>query len=183
MVSFERELGALALACSDEGVRRLGWSAEEAAAARALLRDGRHEEPGLPGGSGPGEALDRLAGEPLRADVVFWDPFSPEGQPGALWTIDAFARLAARCAPGATLFTYSTATATRSALLLAGFEVGRGDASGPKEETTAAAMPPAAPARPLDARWLDRLARSSAPFPPDAPPDALDRIRALPQFR
>ena len=114
--------------------------------------------------------------------MVYWDPFSPKVN-GALWTADAFARLAARCAPGATLFTYSTATATRSALLLAGFVVGRGDASGPKEETTAAAIPPALPARPLDARWLARLARSSAPFPPDAPAGALERIAALPQFR
>jgi queuine tRNA-ribosyltransferase len=101
---------------------------------------------------------------------------------GALWTAGAFSRLAARCAPGATLFTYSAATATRTALLLAGFAVGRGDASGPKVETTAAALPPALPARPLDARWRARLARSSAPFPPDAPGDALGRIDKLSQF-
>jgi queuine tRNA-ribosyltransferase len=96
--------------------------------------------------------------------------------------VGAFAALRGRCAPGCTLFTYSTATATRSALLLAGFHVGVGDPSGPKEETTAAAVPPAAPARPLDARWLARLARSSAAWPVDAPPDALDRVRAHPQF-
>jgi len=101
---------------------------------------------------------------------------------GALWTAGAFACLAARCAPGAALFTYSTATSVRSALLLAGFAVGHGDASGPKEETTAAALPPALPARPLDARWLTRLRRSSAPFPGDAPADALERITAMKQF-
>jgi queuine tRNA-ribosyltransferase len=182
LVSFERELGALFLACSDDGARRLGWSAGEAAAARALLHGGRHEEPGLTWQLRLGEALDRLDAEPLRADVVYWDPFSPKVN-GPLWTSGAFARLAARCAPGATLFTYSTATATRSALLLAGFAVGHGDASGPKEETTAAALPPALPARPLDGRWLARLARSSAPFPPDAPRDALERISAMQQFR
>jgi queuine tRNA-ribosyltransferase len=114
--------------------------------------------------------------------VVYWDPFSPKVN-GGLWTAGAFARLAARCAPGAALFTYSTATAVRSALLLAGFAVGHGDASGPKEETTAAALPPALPARPLDARWLARLGRSSAPFPADAPADALGRIAASAQFR
>ena len=43
-------------------------------------------------------------------------------------------------------------------------------------------------AHPLDARWLARLARSSAAFPSDVPEDAdargaaLDRIRAHPQF-
>ena len=182
VVSFERELGALSLACSDDGARRLGWSAEEAAAARALLRDGRHEEAGLTWELRLGEALERLDDEPLRADLVYWDPFSPKVN-GGLWTAGAFARLAARAAPGAALFTYSTATATRSALLLAGFTVGHGDASGPKAETTAAALPPALPARPLGARWLVRLARSSAPFPPDAPGDAMERIAALPQFR
>ena len=101
--------------------------------------------------------------------------------PGASCGGDA--RRAARAAPGSTLFTYSTATAVRSALLLAGFVVGRGDASGPKKETTAAALPPSLPARPLDARWLERLARSSAPFPPDAPADALERVSAMQQFR
>jgi queuine tRNA-ribosyltransferase len=181
LVSFERELGALTLACSDDGARRLGWSAGEAAAARALLRDGRHEAPGLTWELRLGDALARLDAEPRRADLVFWDPFSPKVN-GALWTAGAFARLAARCAPGAALFTYSTATATRAALLLAGFAVGHGDPSGPKVETTAAALPPALPARPLDARWLARLARSSAPFPPDAPADALARIAAAPQF-
>ena len=167
--------GRSTLAASPEGAARLGWSAEDAAAARALLRDGRHEEPGVRWWLRLGDALERLDAEPLRADLVFWDPFSPKVN-GALWTAGAFARLAARCAPGATLFTYSTATATRAALLLAGFAVGHGDASGPKEETTAAALPPASPARPLDGRWLARLARSSAPFPADAPDDALALI-------
>ena len=36
--------------------------------------------------------------------------------------------------------------------------------------------------RPLDRRWLERLARSGAPFPADAPGDALAGIAALPQF-
>jgi queuine tRNA-ribosyltransferase len=182
VVSFERELGALALAASEEGAARLEWSPADAAAARALLAGGRHEEPGATWELRLGDALARLDGEPLRADLVFWDPFSPKVNP-ALWSAGAFSRLAARCAPGAALFTYSTATATRAALLLAGFVVGHGDASGPKEETTAAALPPALPARPLDARWLARLGRSSAPLPADAPADALARIRALAQFR
>ncbi|MCM2333554.1 MAG: tRNA guanosine(34) transglycosylase Tgt [Anaeromyxobacteraceae bacterium] len=181
VVSFERELGALRLACTDEGAARLGWSADDLAAARAVLETGRHEAPGLTWRLALGEAPGTLAAAPERADVVFWDPFSPKANPG-LWTVEAFAALRTRAAPGCTLFTYSTATSTRSALLLAGFHVGVGDPSGPKEETTAAAVPPAAPARPLDARWLARLARSSAAWPPDAPPDALDRVRAHPQF-
>jgi len=182
VVSFERELGALTLAASDAGAARLGWSEVDLAAARALLAHRAHQEPGISWRLSLGEALDRLVEETARADLVFWDPFSPRANPD-LWTVEAFSALFARCAPGATLFTYSTATATRSALLLAGFHVGVGDPSGPKDETTAAAVAPAGPVRPLDARWLSRLTRSSAAFPVDAPPDAHDRIRKHPQFR
>jgi queuine tRNA-ribosyltransferase len=181
IVSFERELGALDLAATDDGAARLGWSADDLAAARALRTAGRHEEPGISWRLALGDAPATIAAAPEQADLVFWDPFSPKANPG-LWTVAAFQALRGRCAPGCTLFTYSTATSTRSALLLADFHVGVGDPSGPKEETTAAALPPAAPARPLDARWLQRLARSSAAWPSDAPPDALDRIRSHPQF-
>jgi queuine tRNA-ribosyltransferase len=181
IVSFERDLGALALALSPGGVTRLGISAAEAEAARALIADGQHASGRTVWRLRLGEALETLAADPALADVVFWDPFSPKANPG-LWTHEAFRTLRSRCAPRATVFTYSTATATRSAMLLAGFYVGTGDASGPKEQTTAAAADPADLARPLDRRWLERLERSSAPFPPDAPADALDRIRRHPQF-
>jgi queuine tRNA-ribosyltransferase len=115
------------------------------------------------------------------ADLVFWDPYSPRVNP-ELWTVAAFRAARARCGPAADLYTYSTATSVRAALLLAGFFVGAGDPSGPKQETTAAATLVSLLSRPLDRRWLDRLARSSSPFPPDAPSDALAQIRAHPQF-
>ncbi|ABS26603.1 tRNA guanosine(34) transglycosylase Tgt [Anaeromyxobacter sp. Fw109-5] len=182
IVSFERELGALALAVSAEGAARLSLDPASLAAARALLAHGRHESPRVLWRLVQGDLLETLPREQVRADVVFWDPFSPRANP-ALWTWAAFAAARARCGDAATLYTYSTATATRAALLLAGFFVGQGDPSGPKEQTTAAATDPALLARPLDARWLARLSRSSAPFPDDAPPDALDRIRKHPQFR
>jgi len=181
IVSFERDLGAFTLALSEEGVARFGLGAEEAAAARAVLEGGRHASPRTAWRLRLGEALAGLAAEASLADLVYWDPFSPKANPG-LWTHAAFRTLRARCGPRATVFTYSTATATRAALLLAGFFVGTGDASGPKEQTTAAAADPADVVRPLDQRWLERLARSSAPFPPDAPPDALERIRRHAQF-
>jgi queuine tRNA-ribosyltransferase len=181
IVSFERDLGAFALALSEEGIARLGTGAEEAAAARAVLEGGHHASARTSWRLRLGEALDGLAVEASLADVVYWDPFSPKANPG-LWTHAAFRTLRARCGPRATVFTYSTATAARAALLLAGFFVGTGDASGPKQQTTAAAADPADVVRPLDQRWLERLARSSAPFPPDAPPDALERIRRHPQF-
>jgi queuine tRNA-ribosyltransferase len=181
IVSFEADTGALALAASKIGCARLGLDPPSAAAARALLADGRFESPGALWRLVPGDLRETMPAEPARAEIVFWDPFSPKANPD-LWTLSAFASLRARCADRAAVYTYSTATATRAALLLAGFFVGAGDPSGPKQETTAAATDPALLARPLDARWLARLARSSAPFPSDAPRDALDRIRAHPQF-
>ena len=83
------------------------------------------------------------------------------------------------------LFTYSASTALRSSLLAAGFHVARGVASGPKTETTIALtrMIPAFTKRHalLGRAWLDRRARSSAPFAPDIAPDRhpeLDRAIA-----
>jgi queuine tRNA-ribosyltransferase len=182
IASFERDLGPLRLALSPEVAPAFGPCAAAAAAARALLAEGRFATGRTLWRLVPGDAAESLAREVAVADVVFWDPFSPRVNPD-LWTLAAFSAVRARSAGRATLFTYSTATATRSALLLAGFFVGAGDPSGPKEETTAAAADPGDLARPLDGSWLRRLERSSAPFPADAPPDALDRIRSHPQFR
>ena len=182
IVSFERELGALELAVSDDGAARLGLAPEDVAAARSLLASGRHEELRASWRLAEGDALTALAAAPSRADLVFWDPFSPRHD-GALWSVSAFAALRARCGPQAALYTYSAATRVRTALLLAGFFVGAGDPSGPKAETTAAAVTGADLARPLDGLFLERLTRSSNPWPDDAPGDALDRLRAHPQFR
>jgi queuine tRNA-ribosyltransferase len=182
IASFERDLAPLALALSPDAAPFLGLAGPAAEAARALLEHGRHDTPRTVWRLALGDALEGLARERALADVVFWDPFSPKVNP-ELWTAGAFAALRARCASRATVFTYSTATAVRAALLLAGFFVGAGDPSGPKEETTAAAADPRDLARPLDARWLARVLRSSAPFPLDAPSGALERLRTHPQFR
>ncbi len=182
IVSFEADPGALALATSSDGALRLGLPPRARAAAQDLLALGRHEAARVLWRLVLGDVRDTLHAEAAAADLVFWDPFSPKANP-ELWTLAAFAALRARCSELAAAYTYSTATATRSALLLAGFFVGAGDPSGPKEETTAAATDASLLARPLDGRWLARLERSSAPFPPDAPRDALERIRAHPQFR
>jgi queuine tRNA-ribosyltransferase len=182
MTSFDRTTSALELALSHEHARAFGFEGDSLQAARALLSDGRHETSRTVWRLERGELPSALARVPERsADVVFWDPFSPRANP-ALWTAAAFAALRRACRDGATVHTYSAATATRSALLLAGFAVGVGDALDPSKQTTHAAVGVQALARPLDRRWLERLARSSAPFPIDAPADALARIAAMPQF-
>jgi queuine tRNA-ribosyltransferase len=181
IVSFERDTGALALAASEGASGRLGLSAEDVRAAQALLAAGYHAEERFSWRLVLGEAVEALQAATARAEVVFWDPFSPAVNP-ELWSVDAFSALRASCGPGAVVFTYSTATSVRSALLLAGFFVGVGDPSGPKRQTTAAACDVRDLARPLDKCWLERLLRSSAPLPRDAPGGALELIRAHPQF-
>lgn len=182
LVSFERDLSALGLALEPEHAAAFGLVGRAGEAARALLAEHFHECARTRWRLILGElpaTLGRLA--PASADVVFWDPFSPRANPG-LWTLSPFAAVRTLCRPGATLHTYSAATAVRTALLLAGFAVGVGVATESGRQSTQAALDPSDLTQPLDRTFIDRLVRSSAPFPPDAPPDALARLRALPQF-
>jgi hypothetical protein len=63
------------------------------------------------------------------------------------------------------LTTYSRSTVLRATLLLAGFFVGVGHATGLKEETTIAANALDLIREPLDHRWLDRARRSHSAEP------------------
>jgi queuine tRNA-ribosyltransferase len=180
LVSFDRSTAALALALDHASA--FGLVGEAGDAARTILARGAHEAPHARWRFVLGDVTTTLDAEAaLDADVVYWDPFSPRVN-AELWTMRAFAALRRHCADGATVHTYSGATSTRSALALAGFAIGEGVALDDGRTTTVAATRPDDLARPFDRRWLDRVARSSAPFPPDAPPDALERIRGLPQF-
>jgi queuine tRNA-ribosyltransferase len=182
MISFDRTTAALELALSNEHATAFGFAGDALGAARELLSRGRHETPRTTWRLEAGELPSTLSRVPERSsDVVFWDPFSPRATP-ALWTVAAFAALRRVCNDGATVHTYSAATATRSALLLAGFAVGIGDPSGVGKDTTQAAIAVDRLARPLGPRWLERVARSAAPFPADAPADALARVAALSQL-
>jgi queuine tRNA-ribosyltransferase len=183
IVSFERDTEALQLALDPSHAAELELAGEPGRAARSLLALGRHETQRTRWRLLRGDALAALEAGAAEAacDVVFWDPFSPKANP-ELWTVRAFSALRRACNPRATLFTYSSSTTVRAALLLAGFAVGSGEPSGAQKESTCAAVQPSDLLRPLDGRWLARLSRSAAPLPMDAPAGALDRIRALPQF-
>ncbi|MFT3924794.1 MAG: MnmC family methyltransferase [Myxococcales bacterium] len=182
IVSFETSLAAFALAATSEHRAAFGLDDDVLPAARALLERGEHRTPHTHWRLVRGDVLETIRAEPAQAaDVVFWDPFSPRANP-ALWTAAAFEALHRACRPGVSVHTYSTATAVRSALLLAGFAVGQGPSTGEKAQTTLAALDARDLAQPLDLRWLTRLTRSSAPFPSDAPPDAMQRVHALAQF-
>jgi queuine tRNA-ribosyltransferase len=165
LVSFENDPGALELALSSPA--DFGLDGELAAAARALLERGCHESPHVRWRLAHGDVLQKLEKAPERADLVFWDPFSPRANP-SLWTEAAFAALRARCSDRALVFTYSASTPVRAALFLAGFFAGSGVAVGSKAETTVAAVRRSDLERPLGERFLQRLERSGAALPPGA---------------
>jgi tRNA U34 5-methylaminomethyl-2-thiouridine-forming methyltransferase MnmC len=123
--------------------------------------------------------------------AILFDAFSPAKNP-AMWTLPLFTNLfqlldtQRPCA----LPTYSRSTILRVTLLLAGFFVGVGHATGEKEETTIAANDLSLISEPLDLRWLDRARRSHSAEPMVEPvyriaplSDAsLERLKAHPQF-
>jgi queuine tRNA-ribosyltransferase len=177
--SFDRTESALCEALHHPDAFALSGPA--GVAARDLLARGHHETPRTTWRLCLGQLPGALARAVAPADLFFWDPFSPKHNPD-LWTAAAFAAARRHAAPRAQLFTYSSATAVRAALLLAGFYVGTGRPTANNRATTVAALALEDLEVPLDQRWLVRLSRSSAPFPPDAPDDALEVVRAHPQF-
>lgn len=180
IVSFDRSLDALALALEHAADFALDGAAGEAA--RALLAHGAHETAHTSWRFHAGELPGALSAEPDESvDIVYWDPFSPRANP-ELWTLGAFRALRRVCRAGCTVHTYGGATATRSALLLAGFAVGLGEAIGDEKRGTCAAVSAANLTTPLDQRWLERVRRSTAPLPTDAPLDALARLASCAQF-
>jgi queuine tRNA-ribosyltransferase len=180
LISFERDLDALTVALGEP--EAFGLQGEPGEAARALLSNGRHQHQRVFWQLRHGDLLQTLAAESLRADIVFWDPYSPKANPD-LWTVAAFTAIRRVAGPCCTLFTYSASTTVRLALLLAGWAVGVGEAIGEKAHTTAAAVTIDDLVRPLDRAWLKRLHRPDLRLPSDAPADAVERATSSPQFR
>ena len=106
------------------------------------------------------------AGKIAKPHVIMFDAFSPATNP-AMWTQPLFSNLFRLLTPDrpCSLPTYSRSTMLRVTLLLAGFYVGVGHATGEKEETTLAANTPDLIAEPLDRRWLQRARRSTSAEP------------------
>lgn len=101
-----------------------------------------------------------------KPHAIMFDAFSPAKNP-AMWTQPLFANLFELLDPGrpCALPTYSRSTMLRVTLLLAGFFVGVGQATGEKEETTIAANTLELIEQPLDRRWLQRAHRSNSAEP------------------
>ena len=123
--------------------------------------------------------------------AILFDAYSPARNP-AMWTLPLFTNLFQQLDPQrpCALPTYSRSTILRVTLLLSGFFVGVGHATGEKEETTIAANDLSLIAEPLNARWLERALRSDSAEPLRAPvytraplaPATAEQLRRHPQF-
>ena len=90
-----------------------------------------------------------------------------------------------------TLASFSRSTLVRVTLLLAGFFVGVGHASGDKEETTLAMNTPDTTAHLLDRDWLRKARRSTSAEPLQTPvyrqaplsPETWQKLQTHPQFQ
>jgi tRNA U34 5-methylaminomethyl-2-thiouridine-forming methyltransferase MnmC len=101
-----------------------------------------------------------------KPHAIMFDAFSPAKNP-AMWTLPLFTNFfrlldSQRPCP---LPTYSRSTMLRVTLLLAGFFVGVGQATGEKEETTIAANTLDLISERLDSKWLQRAHRSGSAEP------------------
>ena len=121
--------------------------------------------------------------------AILYDPYSPAANPG-MWTLEHFTRLRQCLAPASpcTLTSYSRSTAVRVTLLLAGFFVGRGGATGEKDQTTVAATHLELLRDPLEADWLGRVRRSTRGGPlhegmPGGPISTEEYAALLTRFR
>ena len=168
----------------------LGYVAPHAAAVQALLAHGEFRGPRCDWKFHAGDFHQTMSAAP-PPHAILYDPYSPQSNP-AMWTLDHFARLRACLSAEAPclLTNYTRSTAVRVTLLLAGFFVGHGHATGEKDQTTIAANDLALLESPLDAAWLARVRRStnSAPLRDDSQgwavisPEDWSALAAHPQF-
>ncbi len=124
--------------------------------------------------------------------AILFDAFSPAKNP-AMWSAPFFGDLHRWLDPGrpCAMPTYSRSTMLRVTLLLAGFYVGIGPATGEKEETTLAANTLALLDQPLPRAWLQRARRSRSAEPLREPvyrqapltPATWEKLQQHPQFR
>ena len=188
IVSFENDLDSLRLAFRNNDqfqyLRHSGPS--------AILKEGAWQskpQPELVWTLVPGNFLETLDAAPMPPDLIYYDMFSGKTNAEA-WTLAAFRRLFAVCrGRGVELFTYTCSTASRVALLAAGFHVARGRGTGDKVETTIALTAEAVREDHdlLAADWLAKWRRSTARFPADLSasehPEWEEVILRHPQFR
>lgn len=201
IISFDHTLEPLQFAFQNADA--LGYFARFEKIVATFLRDGSiqyqdgprniHWELRL--GDFPSLLAHTLAQQPAQPPpaphAILFDAFSPAKNP-AMWTQPLFANLFRLLDPArpCALPTYSRSTMLRVSLLLAGFFVGAGHATGEKEETTIAANSREFITEPLDEKWLKRARNSTSAEPLWEPvyrqapltPATWEKLRQHPQF-
>ena len=172
IVSFDQTLAPFEFAL--EHATELGYFEGYEDTAAALVsehcvnfEDGkRHVTWELHVGDFPALLADGAPGTFAAPHAILFDAFSPAKNP-AMWTQPLFANIFSRLDPAqpCALPTYSRSTMLRVSMLLAGFYVGAGHATGEKEETTIAANTMELIAEPLNQKWLQRARNSTSAEP------------------
>jgi queuine tRNA-ribosyltransferase len=139
-----------------------------------------------------GQGADSFTGLLPAPHAILFDPHSPQKNP-AMWTVPLFTDLFRALDPQrpCALANFTRSTLARTAMLLGGFFVGVGHATGFKEETTVAANALELLAEPLNQRWLERALRSDSAEPLREPvysrarlsPETIQKLNAHPQFQ
>jgi tRNA U34 5-methylaminomethyl-2-thiouridine-forming methyltransferase MnmC len=155
-----------------------------------LARTLERRSPDRPVSGAESQRAESEFGAPSPHAILF-DAFSPARNP-AMWTRPLFTNLFQLLDPQrpCAMPTYSRSTSMRVTLLLAGFDVGVGHATGEKDETTIAANTLALLDDPLDRRWLERARRSHSAEPMIEPiyrvapltAESWEKLRRHPQF-
>ena len=177
LVSFENEPSGAEFAM--ENAAALEYPAGYEEVLDQLLERGGVE---LPGGLRwelrLGNFTQLVAEEPARADLIFFDPFSPASNP-EMWSLSSLEDLYRCRRPGAEtrLVTYSSAFGVRAGLLAAGFFVGEGPRSGERGATTLATTAFSGLDDPLTPAWLARWRKNPQPWPPLTPPEQRPKLR------
>ena len=197
VISFDRTIAPLQFALRHAA--ELGYLEQYESAVQELLQtnrvDFRHDQQSVRWRLHLGDFPQFLRQPgPLPAPAphaIMFDAFSPAKNP-AMWTAPLFSDLfhvldpARPCA----MPTYSRSTMLRVSLLLAGFYVGVGHATGEKEETTLAANTLALIDEPLPATWLRKARNSRSAEPLWEPiyrqahltPETWKKLQKHPQF-
>lgn len=187
--SFDRTTAPLAFALENSSV--LSYPAPHTGAMEHLLEHGewRNATGSLLWQFQPGDFRETMRSAPAP-HAILYDPYSPATNP-ELWSLEQFRALHGNADPArpCLLTNYTRSTAVRVTLMLAGFYVGLGHATGEKDQTTIAANGPGLLDDPLDQKWLARVRRSTraAPLRIGGAPGAISEedfaaLAAHPQF-
>jgi tRNA U34 5-methylaminomethyl-2-thiouridine-forming methyltransferase MnmC len=195
ILSFDHTLAPLQFALRHAA--DLGYFADYETPVQQLLQQGRadfrHDQQSVQWRLCLGDFPQLLQHHPPAPapHVIMFDAFSPAKNP-AMWTAPLFANLFRTLDPlrPCAMPTYSRSTMLRVSLLLAGFYVGVGRATGEKDETTMAANALELLDEPLPGAWLNRARNSKSAEPLWEPvyrqahlsPASWEKLRHHPQF-